>query len=132
MFGYAFNISKCKGYRRCVEACINENNLDRNADTQYIRIFEMEDGVVDLDHADATLPARGPGGRALLPGHAVLPVRRPAVREGLPRRRHLAGARRHHGHRLRLVHRMPLLHGRLPVLGPALQLERSPRCPLPK
>ena len=29
LFGYAFNISKCKGYRRCVEACINENNLDR-------------------------------------------------------------------------------------------------------
>ena len=63
VFGYAFNISKCKGFRSCVEACINENNLDRNADTQYIRIFEMEDGVVDLDHADATfqheVPAEG-------------------------------------------------------------------------
>jgi molybdopterin-containing oxidoreductase family iron-sulfur binding subunit len=54
LFGYAFNISKCKGFRRCIEACINENNLDRNADTQYIRIFEMEDGTVDLEHADAT------------------------------------------------------------------------------
>jgi molybdopterin-containing oxidoreductase family iron-sulfur binding subunit len=63
LFGYAFNISKCKGFRRCVEACINENNLDRNADTQYIRIFEIEDGVVDLDKADATfqheVPAEG-------------------------------------------------------------------------
>ena len=62
-FGYAFNISKCKGFRRCVEACINENNLDRKAGTQYIRIFEMEDGVVDLDGADATfqheVPAEG-------------------------------------------------------------------------
>jgi Fe-S-cluster-containing dehydrogenase component len=62
-FGYGFNISKCKGFRRCVEACINENNLDRNAGTQYIRIFEMEDGVVDLDEADATfqheVPAEG-------------------------------------------------------------------------
>ena len=62
-FGYAFNISKCKGFRRCVEACINENNLDRKAGTQYIRIFEMEDGVVDLDEADATfqheVPAEG-------------------------------------------------------------------------
>jgi molybdopterin-containing oxidoreductase family iron-sulfur binding subunit len=54
VFGYAFNISKCKGFRRCVEACINENNLDRGADTQYIRIFEMEDGEVDFDLADAT------------------------------------------------------------------------------
>jgi Fe-S-cluster-containing dehydrogenase component len=62
-FGYAFNISKCKGYRRCVEACINENNLDRHADTQYIRIFEIEDGVVDLERGDATfqheVPAEG-------------------------------------------------------------------------
>jgi len=63
LFGYAFNVSKCRGYRRCVEACINENNLDRHADTQYIRIFEMENGVVDLERADATfqheVPAEG-------------------------------------------------------------------------
>ena len=63
MFGYAFNISKCKGFRRCVEACINENNLDRRAGTQYIRIFEMEDGEVNFDLADATfqheVPAEG-------------------------------------------------------------------------
>jgi molybdopterin-containing oxidoreductase family iron-sulfur binding subunit len=63
VFGYAFNISKCKGFRNCVEACINENNLDRRAGTQYIRIFEMEDGEVDFDLADATfqheVPAEG-------------------------------------------------------------------------
>jgi molybdopterin-containing oxidoreductase family iron-sulfur binding subunit len=63
VYGYAFNISKCKGFRSCVEACINENNLDRLAATQYIRIFEMEDGTIDLDHADATfqheVPAEG-------------------------------------------------------------------------
>jgi molybdopterin-containing oxidoreductase family iron-sulfur binding subunit len=63
VFGYAFNISKCKGFRSCVEACINENNLDRRAATQYIRIFEMENGEIDLDHADATfqheVPADG-------------------------------------------------------------------------
>jgi molybdopterin-containing oxidoreductase family iron-sulfur binding subunit len=63
VFGYAFNISKCKGFRSCVEACINENNLDRRAATQYIRIFEMENGEIDLDRADATfqheVPAEG-------------------------------------------------------------------------
>jgi molybdopterin-containing oxidoreductase family iron-sulfur binding subunit len=63
VFGYAFNISRCKGFRSCIEACINENNLDRRNATQYIRIFEMEDGVIDLDHADATfqhdVPAEG-------------------------------------------------------------------------
>ncbi len=64
MFGYAFNISKCQGFRNCVAACISENNLDRGAGTQYIRIFELEDGGgIDLDHADATfqhqVPAEG-------------------------------------------------------------------------
>jgi Fe-S-cluster-containing dehydrogenase component len=63
LFGYAFNISRCKGFRSCVEACINENNLDRRAATQYIRIFEMQDGEVNLDDADATfqheVPAEG-------------------------------------------------------------------------
>jgi Fe-S-cluster-containing dehydrogenase component len=63
IFGYAFNISRCKGYRSCVEACINENNLDRRAGTQYIRIFEMEGEEVNLDEADATfmheVPAEG-------------------------------------------------------------------------
>jgi Fe-S-cluster-containing dehydrogenase component len=63
VFGYAFNISKCKGFRNCVAACVNENNLDRASGAHYIRIFEMEDGVIDLDHADATfqhqVPAEG-------------------------------------------------------------------------
>ena len=64
MFGYAFNISKCQGFRNCVEACINENNLDRKSGTQYIRIFEMADGGgINLDHADPTyqheVPAAG-------------------------------------------------------------------------
>lgn len=63
MYGYAFNISKCKGYRECVSACIQENNLDRETGTQYIRIFEMEDGEIDLEHATADfqheVPAEG-------------------------------------------------------------------------
>ena len=60
LFGYAFNISKCKGYRACVEACINENNLDRRADTQYIRIFEIKGSEVNLDEADATFEHEAP------------------------------------------------------------------------
>jgi molybdopterin-containing oxidoreductase family iron-sulfur binding subunit len=63
MFGYAFNISKCEGYRNCVQACIQENNLDRKAATQYIRIFELEKGEIALERGDATfeheVPAEG-------------------------------------------------------------------------
>ena len=44
LFGYAFNISKCQGYMDCVNACIEENNQDRNSEMQYIRIHEMKDG----------------------------------------------------------------------------------------
>lgn len=47
LYGYAFNISRCKGYMDCVEACVQENNLDRKSKTQYIRLFEMEPGQLD-------------------------------------------------------------------------------------
>ena len=44
LFGYAFNVTRCEGYMECVAACVKENNLDRKSKTQYIRIFEMENG----------------------------------------------------------------------------------------
>jgi molybdopterin-containing oxidoreductase family iron-sulfur binding subunit len=53
LFGYAFNISKCKGYRECVAGCVTENNQDRASGIQYIRIFEMEGGEVDFEEASA-------------------------------------------------------------------------------
>lgn len=63
LFGYAFNVSKCQGYRECIAACIEENNQDRNTDMQYIRIFEMENGSIDLAEARAEyfhqVPAEG-------------------------------------------------------------------------
>ncbi len=53
MYGYAFNISKCKGYRDCVAGCLQENNQDRASGIQYIRIFEMETGSMDFEEATA-------------------------------------------------------------------------------
>lgn len=50
VFGYAINISKCRGYRDCVHACVRENNLSR--DTQYIRVLELDKGSLDLEKAD--------------------------------------------------------------------------------
>ena len=44
VFGYALNVSKCKGYRDCVEACIKENNQGRDSQVQYIRVLEMDKG----------------------------------------------------------------------------------------
>ena len=50
LFGYAINVSKCRGYRDCVHACVKENNLSR--DTQYIRVIEMDRDSTDLRHGD--------------------------------------------------------------------------------
>jgi Fe-S-cluster-containing dehydrogenase component len=50
VFGYAINISKCRGYRDCVHACVKENNLSR--DTQYIQVVEMPQGSLDLEEGD--------------------------------------------------------------------------------
>lgn len=52
LYGYAFNISKCRGYMDCVRACIAENNQDRRSGMQYIRIHEMEHGQISFEHAD--------------------------------------------------------------------------------
>jgi molybdopterin-containing oxidoreductase family iron-sulfur binding subunit len=46
IFGYAINISKCKGYRDCVEACAEENNL--GPDIRYIHVLEMDEGNTNL------------------------------------------------------------------------------------
>ncbi|MHC4316801.1 MAG: 4Fe-4S dicluster domain-containing protein, partial [Planctomycetota bacterium] len=51
-FGYAINISKCKGYRDCVYACVKENNLGRDSQMQYIRVLEMEQGTHNLEKSD--------------------------------------------------------------------------------
>ena len=64
LFGYAFNISKCQGYMDCVNACVEENNQDRDSQMQYIRIHEMEDGKgFSFDEADDNyyheVPAEG-------------------------------------------------------------------------
>lgn len=52
LYGYAFNITRCEGYMECVTACVKENNLDRESNTQYIRIFEMEHGRMNPDSGD--------------------------------------------------------------------------------
>lgn len=63
LYGYAFNVSRCKGYMDCVRACVEENNLDRRSDMQYIRIFEMNDGAMDFADGDShyvhEVPAAG-------------------------------------------------------------------------
>jgi molybdopterin-containing oxidoreductase family iron-sulfur binding subunit len=64
VYGYALNISRCKGYRDCVDACVKENNLGRDSQVQYIRVLQMDNGTMNLEKSDhyydpATVPVEG-------------------------------------------------------------------------
>ncbi|MBL8541869.1 MAG: 4Fe-4S dicluster domain-containing protein, partial [Betaproteobacteria bacterium] len=52
VFGYALNISKCKGYRDCVYGCIRENNQGRDSQVQYIRVLQMDKGSMNLEKSE--------------------------------------------------------------------------------
>src|SRR4030095_16278108 len=52
LYGYAFNISKCRGYMDCIRGCVKENNQDRRTGIQYIRIHEHKKGQMDFGHAE--------------------------------------------------------------------------------
>jgi len=51
LFGYALNIQKCIGCRRCVKACVAENNQSRGDEQQieWIRVLRMEKGNFSED-----------------------------------------------------------------------------------
>jgi Fe-S-cluster-containing dehydrogenase component len=52
-FAYALDISRCIGCRRCVYACVEENNQSRDPQVQWIRVFQMDKGKgVDFSEAD--------------------------------------------------------------------------------
>jgi molybdopterin-containing oxidoreductase family iron-sulfur binding subunit len=52
-FAYALDISRCIGCRRCVYACVAENNQSRDPQIHWIRVFSMEkEKGVDFTHAD--------------------------------------------------------------------------------
>ena len=41
-FAYGLDIARCVGCRRCVYACVHENNQSRNPQIQWIRVLRME------------------------------------------------------------------------------------------
>jgi molybdopterin-containing oxidoreductase family iron-sulfur binding subunit len=52
-FGYALNLTRCIGCRKCAHACIKENNQSREDDADiemsYIRVLEMKKGAINLE-----------------------------------------------------------------------------------
>jgi molybdopterin-containing oxidoreductase family iron-sulfur binding subunit len=51
-FVFALNVSRCNGNRKCVHACVAENNQGRTPELQYIRVLEIPKGTIDLERAN--------------------------------------------------------------------------------
>ncbi len=76
LFGYALNIQKCIGCRRCVHACVRENNQSRNnPEIQWIRVIRMEKGNFSTEYMKDGYPSDygiQVGGHAHKPAGVVL------------------------------------------------------------
>ncbi len=65
LFGYALDLSRCIGCRRCVYACVEENNQSREPQVHYIQVLEMKkERGVDVMESDMyydadTVPREG-------------------------------------------------------------------------
>lgn len=71
LFGYALDLSRCVGCRRCVYACVKENNQSRDPQIQWIQVLQMEKEK-GIDFAHSTIhynPEKVPE-----PGHFYVPV----------------------------------------------------------
>ncbi len=52
LFGYALDISRCIGCRRCVDACVQENNQSRSPQIQWIRVLRFKDGTMNFEESE--------------------------------------------------------------------------------
>jgi len=66
-FGYALNLTRCIGCRKCAHACLQENNQSRadanDLEMSYIRVLEMNKGAINLEtstvyYDPATVPQK--------------------------------------------------------------------------
>jgi molybdopterin-containing oxidoreductase family iron-sulfur binding subunit len=51
-FVYCLNLTRCIGCRKCVHACVAENNQSRTPEIQYIRVLRLPHGSLDIEKAE--------------------------------------------------------------------------------
>ncbi|MCP4759476.1 MAG: 4Fe-4S dicluster domain-containing protein [Planctomycetes bacterium] len=68
-FVYALNLSRCIGCRKCVHACVKENNQSRSPEIQYIRVLEIPIGTFDLERGNQYYDTETPK-----PGYFYMPI----------------------------------------------------------
>jgi molybdopterin-containing oxidoreductase family iron-sulfur binding subunit len=52
VFGYGLDLSRCIGCRRCVYACVGENNPSRDVQIHWIRVLRMKKGEFNLEKTE--------------------------------------------------------------------------------
>ena len=75
-FVYALNLTRCNGCRKCVHACLAENNQSRDPEMEYIRVLKMPNGTFDMEKGDHNYAAEATPAPDSVPepGFFYLPV----------------------------------------------------------
>ena len=68
-YAMAIDTQTCIGCRRCMYACIKENNIGRTSGIQYIRLLEMEESSFDLLHSNQYYTEAPKEDKWYLPAH---------------------------------------------------------------
>ena len=69
----------CVGCRRCVYACVKENNIGRDSGFTYIQVLEMEPGKIELESADLDYEEAGRADRWYMPVQCMQCAEPPCV-----------------------------------------------------